>query len=333
MAMTISNITKALDQEKLRYIKKDDSCLLIYETKHYCNPEGKKELVICFAIDEDGDHLIIFIPKAFSLEEETAIRGQVLKTLMARQYQKRYVRYEFDPRDGEVRLGIDLILEDNILSPDDLLTHLGILLKETESIYQEIQPLLHIESQVSKLEALYQQDVEPNQKINRPSLPNGANGDRPSKSQDKGISSTDISPETKSQLLEDFFEANLKPEQKQFLRRLANVGFDIKYTGAKKQTIRICKDGYDYGYINRSTISKGLFGYKFNVSPLLNNRRSSDHCPSSLVGEGGEKKLASALENYFTEKYSFYAGWYLDQNKGTGKFYVVITDIESAERI
>lgn len=327
--MTISNITKALDQENLRYIKKDDSCLLIYGSEHYCNPEGKKELVVCCALDEDGDRLVIFIPKAFSLPEETAIRGQVLKTMMARQYKKRYVRYEFDPRDGEVRLGIDLILEDNSLSSNDLLMHLNIALEETEAIYQQIQPLLHIESQVSKLEALYQHGIDHEREINHAFVPNAGQ----EKGQDKDASSSNQFQETKDELLEDFFEANLKPEQKQFLRRLTEAGFKIKYTGPKKQTIRIRKDGYDYGYINKSTISKGFFGYKFNISPLLSNRRASDHCPSSLVGEGNEKNLEAALEKYFTEKYGFYDGWYLDQNKGTGKFYVIISDLESATRI
>lgn len=333
MTMTISNITQALDQANLRYIKRDNSCLLIYSTDNYCSPEGKQELVVCFALDEDGDRLNIIIPKAFSLPEETAIRGQVLKTLMARQYHKRYIRCEFDPRDGEVRLGIDIILEDNQLSGNDLLMHLGILLTEIEEIYQQVEPLLHIESQVQKLEALYQQDIDPNREINTASEPNISHGDRPGKGQDKEISSSTIYSDAKNDLLEDFFEANLKPEQKEFLNRLANANFQLERTGPKKQTIRIRKDGYDYGYINKNTMAKGFFGYRFNVSPLLSNSRGSDNCPSSFVGEKDEKTLEAGLELYFEEKYGFYDGWCLEYNKSRGAFYVTITDLESAQLI
>jgi hypothetical protein len=333
MAMTIGNITQALDKESLRYVKGDDSCLLIYTTEHYCNPEGKKELVVCFTLDEDGDRLNIIIPKAFSLPEETAIRGQVLKILMERQFQKRYIRYEFDPRDGEVRLGIDIILEDNQLSGNDLLMHLQFLLNEIEEIYQQVEPLLHIESQLQKLEALYQQNIDPNREINTVSEPNISHGDRPGKNQDKDISSLTIYSNAKNDLLEDFFEANLKPEQKEFLNRLANANFELERTGQKKQTIRIRKNGYDYGYINKHTMAKGFFGYRFNLSPLLNNSRATDHCPSSFVGEGDEKALKMALELYFEEKYGFYDGWCLEHNKSRGTFYVTITDFESAQLI
>ncbi|MEY2983474.1 MAG: hypothetical protein RLZZ568_91 [Cyanobacteriota bacterium] len=123
----------------------------------------------------------------------------------------------------------------------------------------------------------------------------------------------------------------LKPEHFELIERLKKLGFTVEAQKKGAQTLRIKKNGYNYGYINKNTVQKnGLFGYRFNLSPFLTDQKTFDHCPHSIVGEGD---VENALENYFFKKYGFRDGWHLEHNKSKGKFYVTINDIKLAELI
>jgi hypothetical protein len=126
----------------------------------------------------------------------------------------------------------------------------------------------------------------------------------------------------------------LKPEHLRLIKRLTKLGFTVEPQKKDAQTLRIKKNEYNYGYINKYTVQKnGLFGYKFNVSPFLTDEKTFDHCPSSIAGEGDVEKLKITLEDYFFKKYGFRDGWYLNENKSKGKFYVTIANIKLAELI
>jgi hypothetical protein len=88
-----------------------------------------------------------------------------------------------------------------------------------------------------------------------------------------------------------YLQEHLSTQQQAFLCCLKDKGFDIKPTG-KKKTIRIKKDGRDYGYINATVIGKhGVFGYKF---------KSFDHCPEEQV---------ETIDVQFGKCYGVESGW------------------------
>jgi len=144
MAITTQQIVNLFEHCELKYHQQDNVFILPYTTEYYLNGEGEHSLLVVFNLDEEGKRLALTIPRAFELPKEGLVRGKVLKIMMARQYTKRYIRYEFDPRDGEVCLGTDLILEDNDLAEQELALQLKFLLKEIEAIFQEIAPLLDL---------------------------------------------------------------------------------------------------------------------------------------------------------------------------------------------
>ena len=104
----------------------------------------------------------------------------------------------------------------------------------------------------------------------------------------------------------------LTTDQRTLLHDLENAGFGVVYTG-KGQTLRIQKDGRDYGYINSTVIRKGgIYGHRFD---------ESDACPETLI---------DSINAQFGKPYGFMTGWFChtDLKYGEPKKYLVITDIQ-----
>lgn len=143
MTISLAVVQQWLDRVRIPYVRVNDSELgvRIHHLDHYRDRDGDPEIGIVVRLTEAGERLSIIVPYAFQLAENRS-RGGILRQLMSRQYENRFIRYEFDPDDGEVRMIVDVILEDNQLESEAIGNLFIVLLQEAEEVYPLLESKL-----------------------------------------------------------------------------------------------------------------------------------------------------------------------------------------------
>lgn len=116
MATTIAEITKLLDEANLRYRVVEDCIRLYYATEAYEDRQGEDSLAVLIGLEEDGEMLRILAPGVYVVPPEATAetKAAVLATLHQINLESKIHHYEFDQEDGEIRLCVDLPLEDSV---------------------------------------------------------------------------------------------------------------------------------------------------------------------------------------------------------------------------
>jgi hypothetical protein len=134
MATNISDIIEFLDDLKLVFRPKgEDALVLTYNTKVYVNAAGESSFDAVIYCREKGAYLSIEAPGAFRVPANHA--DAYLRACLRVQGIRPYVRFIFDPSDGEVRPSLGLVLEDAPLTQNQLHRCLKSLLGAIEYFY------------------------------------------------------------------------------------------------------------------------------------------------------------------------------------------------------
>jgi len=114
MSTTLDEISKFMDAAKLRYGKEDDRIRTGFATDLYEDHEGDNCLHLTIRLEEDGELLRIQAPRAYQLPPKAGARklAAVQRTINQLNWETKVGLYEMDTEDGEIRLCIDLPLED-----------------------------------------------------------------------------------------------------------------------------------------------------------------------------------------------------------------------------
>ena len=113
MATTLKEISEYLDSQNLKYETHADQDYILtgFKTTTYKNNDGKDQLLIVIKLEENGEFLKMFTPKAYQYKEGPNL-GVVLQACMFVSWRTKMLQYEFDPTDGEIRAVIEFPLED-----------------------------------------------------------------------------------------------------------------------------------------------------------------------------------------------------------------------------
>jgi hypothetical protein len=122
MATTLKEIAEFLTSADLKFETHEDKDYILtgFAMPHYKNPEGKAHLLIVIALEEQGEFLKIFTPKAYHYEDGPHALA-ILKACMYISWRTKMLQYEFDPSDGEIRAMIEFPLEDAKLTKRQLM--------------------------------------------------------------------------------------------------------------------------------------------------------------------------------------------------------------------
>lgn len=113
--MTQGEITGLLDEMGLKYRVHDPaSVVLTFRTDRYVNPDGDKSLLLVIQLEEDGEYFKLFAPKAMRAGGEHL--DTFLKACLMVQWETKFVQFELDTTDGEVRPMVEFALEDAVLT-------------------------------------------------------------------------------------------------------------------------------------------------------------------------------------------------------------------------
>lgn len=122
MATTLKDIARFLTEADLKFQVHDDKdyILIGFTMPKYKSPEGRNQLLVVIKLEENGEFLKLFTPKAYVYKDGPHVRA-VLKACMYVSWRTKMLQYEYDPSDGEIRAMIEFPLEDAKLTKRQLM--------------------------------------------------------------------------------------------------------------------------------------------------------------------------------------------------------------------
>ena len=113
---------------------------LMFHTDHYRNRDDDASLGLVVEVANDGRFVLIVAPRAFQIEGEH--RAAAIETCLRFQWTYRLVRLEFDHRDGELRLSVNLPVFDGDLTRAQLGAAIGMMVELCDELYPALTAVL-----------------------------------------------------------------------------------------------------------------------------------------------------------------------------------------------
>jgi hypothetical protein len=111
MATTLDTIAQYLDNRNWKYVAEEAKSRIVTGVKG----ENVEEFVIVIQLLRDGESVQIYVPQLLNVQD-SVFKGVLFQSMLSFLWDYYLVRFEYDPRDGEVRASIDLLLEDSTLT-------------------------------------------------------------------------------------------------------------------------------------------------------------------------------------------------------------------------
>lgn len=118
MPTTIEQLQEFLDEYDLRYrIDEERDAILIGfeidpEGSAFRSPDGSPSIRMVIRVMERGEFLSVFCPQAWNVGD-CPHKAAVFEAIASIQSQYKLLRFDYDPKDGELRPNIELPLEDS----------------------------------------------------------------------------------------------------------------------------------------------------------------------------------------------------------------------------
>lgn len=122
MATTLNELAEILDKLGWKYNskpseKKDNEGTIYtgFPTETYLDADGDKFINVVFSVQEGGELVKVLIPKLYECIHP-GHRKAFFETAIRKTYEKKLCFYDYDHRDGEIRMVLDIPLEDAVLT-------------------------------------------------------------------------------------------------------------------------------------------------------------------------------------------------------------------------
>ncbi len=122
MATTLKELESLFDQIGWKYKSQPDSSNgnegVLYSgfpTKSYKDSDGDNYVTFVLNVQEDGELVKIIIPKLYNCIN-TQYRRAFFEVAIRKTFEKKLCFFDYDHRDGEIRMLLDLPLEDSSLT-------------------------------------------------------------------------------------------------------------------------------------------------------------------------------------------------------------------------
>lgn len=122
MATTLNELTRLLDNLGWKHrptpSEKNGNEGKVYTgfpTETYLDADGDKFINIVFAVQEDGELVKVIIPRLYNCIHP-GHRKAFFEAAIRKTFEKKLCFYDYDHRDGEIRMVLDIPLEDAVLT-------------------------------------------------------------------------------------------------------------------------------------------------------------------------------------------------------------------------
>jgi hypothetical protein len=150
MPVTIGDIRQHLAALDLRYsVSPEDERELgvRFETHSYRDHDGDHSLLILCKLSDDGEYIEIFAPQAFNTSN-CRYKAALFSAMLQLSFMTKHVQFEHDPRDGEIRLAVDLPVCDGTVTLEQFSRMLFVL----TGILEEYDPVLRHAMQTGRID-------------------------------------------------------------------------------------------------------------------------------------------------------------------------------------
>lgn len=122
MPLTLDEISEKLDAVKIKHSTRDGRIRLSFRTDVYEDTDGDDCLSITIWTEHQGETLRLHCLGAYRLptDEFPAKLAAVQRTLNQLNWETKLAQYEMDTEDGEIRMGIDVAIEDGTVTEKQL---------------------------------------------------------------------------------------------------------------------------------------------------------------------------------------------------------------------
>jgi hypothetical protein len=138
MSTNLKEIADHLESEGLNFTRETDGFITLgYEMDVYENPDQKKRLRIFIYCERGGSLVRIVSPRLYkvSMDLDSRRLNVIKNSLNQLNWESSIAKYEMDDRDGEIRLGLDLLIEDAFLTKNQLVQNISALLSTAERMH------------------------------------------------------------------------------------------------------------------------------------------------------------------------------------------------------
>jgi len=129
MSTTLDEIAALLDSAQIRYGRRDDRIRSGFETDLYEDRDGDNCLHLAIWPEDDGETLRVQAYGTYVLppEQHAAKLAAVQKTINQINWETKLAHFEMDTQDGEIRISVDIPLEDAKLTERQLMRAVKLL--------------------------------------------------------------------------------------------------------------------------------------------------------------------------------------------------------------
>ena len=115
MATTLSNIAQHLDSLEWTYEIDEAKSHIVTGVK----AENVERFIIVIQLLQNGEIVKVYTPQLLNIKDHV-FKGVLFQAMLGLMWEYSLVRFEYDPRDGDICASIDLLLEDTSLSQKQL---------------------------------------------------------------------------------------------------------------------------------------------------------------------------------------------------------------------
>jgi hypothetical protein len=111
MAINLKDLAQHLDRRDWKYELFPDANQIITGIQS----DRLDNFLILLRLTDGGELLQFHVPQILSIKD-SVYKGVIFQTMLAMNYYHKLVKFEYDPLDGEVAMGIEIPLQDNTLT-------------------------------------------------------------------------------------------------------------------------------------------------------------------------------------------------------------------------
>lgn len=124
MITTLADIAQHLDSLEWIYEVDETKSHIVTGVK----AENIEQFVIVIQLLHDGELVRIYTPRLLNIKDHV-FKGVIFQAMLSLMWEYSLVRFEYDPRDGDICGSIDLLLQDTSLSQKQLDSALRVLIE------------------------------------------------------------------------------------------------------------------------------------------------------------------------------------------------------------
>jgi hypothetical protein len=163
MATNLITIKQYLKEEGFSFIHSNESEYVetSVKTENYRNHDSEKLLSLVIKLEEEGQIIKIIAPYIynFKLKPSSGLRSSLFQSLLEVSWKTKFVQFEYDSNDGEIRGILEFPLEDAELTKKQFIRALNTLSSVIDLYHEELAKSLKNNGEYTLGDSQYEHNI------------------------------------------------------------------------------------------------------------------------------------------------------------------------------